>query len=76
MFWKKAIPKNIAKLTGERLCRSLFFNEIVGLAFFPKMFDSVLSPTGIYLFKVSNRGTRTMQEICSKLTIKRKERRH
>ena len=27
-------------------------------------------PTGIYLFKVNNRNTRTMHEICSKLTIK------
>ena len=30
----------------------------------------VLFPAGIYLFKVNNRNTRTMWEICSKLTIK------
>ena len=30
-------------------------------------------PTGIYLFKVNNRNTRTICEICSKLTIKTAE---
>ena len=33
-------------------------------------------PSYIYLFKVNNRNTRTMCEICSKLTIKIPERRH
>ena len=33
-------------------------------------------PAGIYLFKVDNRNTRTMYEVCSKLTIKTPERRH
>ena len=32
-------------------------------------------PTGIYLSKFNNRNTRTMCEICSKLTIKTTERR-
>ena len=32
-------------------------------------------PTGIYLFKVNNKNTRTRCEICSKLTIKTPERR-
>ena len=32
-------------------------------------------PAGIYLLKVNNRNTRTMCEICSKLTIKTPERR-
>ena len=32
-------------------------------------------PTGIYLFKVNNRNTRTRYEICSKLTVKTPERR-
>ena len=31
------------------------------------------NPASIYLFKVSNRNTRTMCEICSKLTIKTPE---
>ena len=31
---------------------------------------------GIYMFKVGNRNTRTRCEICSKLTIKTKERHH
>ena len=30
-------------------------------------------PTGIYLLKVNNRNTRTISEICSKLTIKTPE---
>ena len=33
-------------------------------------------PTGIYLFKVINRNTRRIFEICSKLTIKKPERRN
>ena len=33
-----------------------------------------MDPTSIYLFKVSNGNTRTMCEICSKLTIKTPER--
>ena len=33
-------------------------------------------PAGIYLFKVDSRNTRTMCEVCSKLTIKTPERRH
>ena len=32
-------------------------------------------PVGIYLLKVNNRYTRTKCEICSKLTIKTRERR-
>ena len=36
---------------------------------------SNLSPSGIYLLKVSNRNTRTSYENCSKLTIKTPERR-
>ena len=38
-----------------------------------EIFD--ISPAGIYLFKVSNRNTRPMSEICSKLTIKTPKRR-
>ena len=32
-------------------------------------------PVGNYMFKVNNRNTRTKCEICSKLTIKTRERR-
>ena len=35
----------------------------------------VFIPTGIYLFKVKNRNTRTMCEMCSRLKIKTLERR-
>ena len=34
------------------------------------------NPVSIYLFKVSNRNTRTMCKICSKLTIKTPEQCH
>ena len=33
-------------------------------------------PVGKYLFKVNNVNTRTMYEICSKLTIKTSQQRH
>ena len=36
---------------------------------------SVADPSDIYLFKVINKNTGTMHEICSKLTIKTLERR-
>ena len=32
-------------------------------------------PVGIYMLKVNNRNTRTRFEICSKLTLKTRERR-
>ena len=35
---------------------------------------SCLIPAGNYIFKVSNRNTRTRCDICSKLTIKTPER--
>ena len=33
-------------------------------------------PVSIYMFKVKNRNTRTRCGICSKLTVKKPERRH
>ena len=33
VFRKKALMKNLAKSTGKRLCRSLFFNKITSLRF-------------------------------------------
>ena len=39
-----------------------------------KTFFNYLYPAGIYLLKVNNRNTRTRKQICSKLTIKTKER--
>ena len=40
------------------------------------MVDGILYPANIYLFKVNNRNTTKMCEICSKLTIKTPEQRH
>ena len=37
---------------------------------------SFSNPTGIYLFKAHSENTRAMCKICSKLTIKKKERGH
>ena len=37
-------------------------------------FSNNLFPAGNYMFKVNNRNTRTGCEICSKLTIKKPER--
>ena len=35
-----------------------------------------INPANVYLFKANNGNTRAMREICSKLTIKKPERRH
>ena len=39
-----------------------------------KRFQKTTDPAGNYMFKVNNRNTRTRYEICSKLTIKTRER--
>ena len=31
VFCKKSVLRNFAKFTGKQLCKSLFFNKIVGL---------------------------------------------
>ena len=38
--------------------------------------EALSCPAGIYLLKVKNRNTRTMCEICLKMTIKKTGRRH
>ena len=70
-FGKKS---NFCKFTlfYERLVTIL---SLAHLNFF-YLVSNVVNPAGIYLFKVNNRNTRTMGEICSKLTIKIPERRH
>ena len=46
--------------------KSLFsFQKVTFTKLFP-----IYIPVGIYMFKVNNKNTRTMCEICSKLTIK------
>ena len=45
------------------------------LKYLKKCYESRLL-AGIYLFKVNNGNTRTMREICLKLTIKTPESRH
>ena len=39
-----------------------------------KLFRYILNPAGNYMFKVKKRNTRTICEICSKLTVKVTER--
>ena len=65
MFYKIDVLKNFAKFTRRLICRSLFFNKVTGWHFltFP-WFKADIS-----LFKVSHENTRTMCEICSKLSI-------
>ena len=60
--------------------RSLYLSHVFGLPKrnFNKMrlfTDAPQDPIDIYLFKVNYRNTRTRYEICSKLTIRTKERR-
>ena len=50
----------------KQLVREVFLGEVLQQRNYP---------AGIYLFKANNRNTRTMCEICSKLTIKTPERR-
>ena len=52
---------------SEKLPKPLLTNDLV-------MID--IAPAGNYMFKVNNRNTRTMCEICSNLTIETLDRRH
>ena len=45
------------------------------MSWFKKKSNNSDNPAGNYMFKVSNRNTRTRYEVCSKLTIKTPERR-
>ena len=57
---------------------SLNMNEIWRRSLFSALntFSKLIYPADIYLFKVNNSNTRTMSEICWKLTIETPERRH
>ena len=52
---------------SEKLPKPLLTNDLV-------MID--IAPAGNYMFKVNNRNTRAMCEICSNLTIETLDRRH
>ena len=49
--------------------------EIDYLKFVFNVFQVIIYPTNIYLFKANNRNTRKRCEICSKLTMEISERR-
>ena len=51
----------------------LFFEDSSNTLFFQRNF---YYPVGNYMFKASNRNTKTRCEKCSRLTIKTPERRH
>ena len=46
-FCKKGILRNFTKLTGKRLCQSLFFNKVAGLS--PAALLRKDSSTGVFL---------------------------
>ena len=89
---KKVSPERSPKSESRTLCpyfsltpAKLHFCEVWEMnsdQFFCRASQSQCSeaeahtPAGIYLFKVNNRNTRTLREICSKLKIKTPERRH
>ena len=54
---------------SSQLLKLKYFRKNIFLNLLTKLCKSIF-PANIYLFKVSNRSTRTMCEICSKLTIK------
>ena len=54
------------------MCPLCKFNR-AGLDVQSKKSEHKINPAGIYLFKFNNGSTKTMCEICSKLTIKTRE---
>ena len=56
-------------LDGRRMCNQCHLQQFIFLSTIRKICSLESIPTGIYLFKVNNRNTRAMYEICSKLTI-------
>ena len=86
---KRDVLRNFTKFTGKHLCQSLFFDKVAvpafglnverygdTIIFFTEYLRATTSPAGNYRFKVNNKNTRTICEICSKLIIKIPERRH
>ena len=67
----------LLKIVIQSVCRQepkLIVPELVNIYFDSS--DKNEHPANVYLFKVNNKNTRKMCEICSKLTIKTAERRH
>ena len=67
----------LLKIVIQSVCRQeskLIVPELVFI--YSRSSDKNENPANVYLFKVNNKNTRKMCEICSKLTIKTTERRH
>ena len=85
-FFKKLCPSPLALLTFFRISfftsTLLLFDRVLIPDFniyrsrsVMMKYVNTINPNGNYMFKVSNRNTRTRCEICSKLTRKTPERR-
>ena len=61
---------------GECWCFPPKFNIFSYCKNFRKILTNSLIPAGIYFFKINNGNTRTLCEICSKLTIKTPKQRY
>ena len=72
----KLIGKNVFESTGFHITRTLFITTQVYrvISTIRKNLVNIIIPAGIYLFKVNSRNTTARCEICSKLTIKTRER--
>ena len=81
VFCEKGVLRNFAKFTGKHLCQRLFFNKVAGRGLvFSCEFCEISKNNFFYrtppvaasicLFKCENGNSRTICEICSKLTIK------
>ena len=65
----------ITKTNGVIQSFQRFHEKFIRQKHAAKIFHTTF-PAGLYLFKVNNRNTRTMCEICSKLQRKTPERHH
>ena len=70
---KKLPTRSKMQFLCTHLTHGMKYQCPVSCYFYKVTFQTEAHPTGIYLFKVSNRNTRTRFEICSKLTIKTPE---
>ena len=74
-FYLSALQKVLSCKLSRQSSRSDKIKKIDTILFdYPLSKTEVNVPVGNYMFKVSNRNTRTRWEICSKLTIKTPKR--
>ena len=73
--YKYGVSINFLTNFAQRVFQVAFWKYLLTLAQMPPVYFKKY-PDVIYLFKVNNENTRTMCEICSKLTVKTPEWRH